>query len=218
MLPLAEVPEAEVAVEIISTKIQANPTIKDCRVIRPTITTTNKPVAADTEIATSSTNSIQTATVFPLNNNSSNKDRPVSQRAARRNTKGSVNMTNMTHHWATQLLQCLDWLTQTQPMLYQEKSQPLQRVSTYFNMYLANDNFVIACFHFTKKMLYLHICNVFKLLLKNCSSNFSLRRWKKPLYSPFVFKTVVAQTLFDTKKVISSTNHSAKVIHSVANV
>ena len=98
MLPLAEVPEAEVAVEIISTKIQANPTIKDCRVIRPTITTTNKPVAADTEIATSSTNSIQTATVFPLNNNSSNKDRPVSQRAARRNTKGSVNMTNMTHH------------------------------------------------------------------------------------------------------------------------
>jgi hypothetical protein len=97
MLPLAEAPE--VAVEIISTKIQANPTIKDCRVIRPTITTTNKPVAADTEIATSSTNSIQTATVFPLNNNnSSSKDRPVSQRAARRNTKGSVNMTNMTHH------------------------------------------------------------------------------------------------------------------------
>ena len=129
MLPLAEAPEVEV-VEIISTKIQVNPTIKDCRVIRPTITTTNKPVAADTEIATSSTNSIQTATVFPLNNNSS-KDRPVSQRAARRNTKGSVNMTNMTHHWATQLLQCLDWLTQTQPMLYQEKSQPLQRVSTY---------------------------------------------------------------------------------------
>jgi hypothetical protein len=98
MLPLAEAPEVEV-VEIISTKIQANPTIKDCRVIRPTITTTNKPVAADTEIATSSTNSIQTATVFPLsNNNSSSKDRPVSQRAARRNTKGSVSMTNMTHH------------------------------------------------------------------------------------------------------------------------
>ena len=100
MLPLAEAPEVEV-VEIISTKIQANPTIKDCRVIRPTITTTNKPVAVDTEIATSSTNSIQTATVFPLNNNnnnSSSKDRPVSQRAARRNTKGSVNMTNMTHH------------------------------------------------------------------------------------------------------------------------
>ena len=98
MLPLAEAREVEV-VEIISTKIQANPTIKDCRVIRPTITTTNKPVAADTEIATSSTNSIQTATVFPLsNNNSSSKDRPVSQRAARRNTKGSVSMTNMTHH------------------------------------------------------------------------------------------------------------------------
>ena len=137
MLLLAEAPEVEVAVEIISTKIQVNPTIKDCRVIRPTITTTNKPVAADTEIATSSTNSIQTATVFPLNNNnnSSSKDRPVSQRAARRNTKGSVNMTNMTHHWATQLLQCLDWLTQTQPMLYQEKSQPLQRVSTYFEIW-----------------------------------------------------------------------------------
>ena len=136
MLPLSEAPEVEVAVEIISTKIQANPTIKDCRVIRPTITTTNKPVAADTEIATSSTNSIQTATVFPLNNNnSSSKDRPVSQWAARRNTKGSVNMTNMTHHWATQLLQCLDWLTQTQPMLYQEKSQPLQRVSAYFNIW-----------------------------------------------------------------------------------
>jgi hypothetical protein len=100
MLPLAEAPEVEAAVEIISTKIQVNPTIKDCRVIRPTITTINKPVAVDTEIATSSTNSIQTATVFPLNsnNNSSNKDRPVSQRAARRNTKGSVNMTNMTHH------------------------------------------------------------------------------------------------------------------------
>ena len=93
-------PAAE-AEAVTTTKPEVNPTIKvDCRVTLPITTTTKaEVVAADTEIATS-TNSIQTATVFLLSNNRGKVGldlRAVSLRAARRNTRED-SMINMTLH------------------------------------------------------------------------------------------------------------------------
>ena len=89
------VAEAVVAQPLISTRIRAVPTIS-CRVTQPT-TTTTKPAAADTEIATN-TNSIRTVTAFHPNNSKvqlGQVDQPE-QEAALRNTKlEPVNMTSM---------------------------------------------------------------------------------------------------------------------------